>query len=89
MRGIVPYTDEEFVEALYMAVQKTKQFTKASAKWKQKPAADRATEAQARTYFKDVYEIFDLERNSFHELGIANNVDMQEKKWIAWQQRML
>ena len=79
MRGIVPYTNEEFVEALYMAVQKTKQFTKACAKWKRKPAVDRATEAQARTYFKDVYEIFDLERDSFHELGIANNVVIQEK----------
>ena len=39
--------DEEFVEALYMVVQKTKQFTKACAKWKRKPAIDRETEAQA------------------------------------------
>ena len=62
-----------------MAVQKTKQFTKACAKWKRKPAVDRATEAQARTYFKDVYEIFDLDCDSFHELGIANNVVIQEK----------
>lgn len=79
MKGAVAYTDDEFVEAVYMAVQKTKQFTKVCAKWKQKPAIDRATEAQARTYFKDAYEIFDLERNSFHKLGIANNIVMQEK----------
>ena len=76
---MVPYTDEEFIEALYMAVQKTKQFTKACAKWKRKPPASRATEAQAREYFKSVYEIFDLERDSFHEMGVANNVVMQEK----------
>ena len=40
MKGAVTYTDDDFIEALYMAVQKTKQFTKACAKWKQLPALD-------------------------------------------------
>ena len=79
MKNAIPYLDEDFIEALYMAVHKSKQFTKACAKWKRKPAASRATEAQAREYFKSVYEIFDLERDSFHEMGVANNVVMQEK----------
>ena len=79
MKGIAAYTDDDFIEAVYMAIQKTKQFTKACAKWKRLPAADRQTEAQVRAYFKDVYEIFDIERDSFHELGIANNVVMTER----------
>ena len=48
-------------------------------KWKQKPFAERSTEAQARAYFKGVYEIFDAKRDSFHEMGVVNNVVMQEK----------
>ena len=43
-----------------------------------KTAGNRATEAQARTYFKDAYEIYDEERDSFHEMWVANNVVMQE-----------
>ena len=43
------------------------------------PAVNCTIEAQARTYFKDVYEIFDEERGSFHELGVANNAVMQGK----------
>ena len=60
----IPYPDENFIEALYMAVQKTKQFTKVCEKWKQNPAAERATEAQARAYFKDAYEIYNAELDS-------------------------
>ena len=54
MKNSLPYPDEDFIEALYMAVQKTKQFTKACAKWKRKPVLERTTEKQARVYFKDV-----------------------------------
>ena len=79
MKGIATYTDEEFIEAVYMAIVKTKQFSKACVKWKRLPAADRLTEAQARAYFKNVYELFDIERDSFHELGIANNVVMTDR----------
>ena len=79
MENANPYPDEDFVKALYMAVQKTKQFTKVCEKWKQKPAGERATEAQARTYFKGAYEIYDAERDSLHEIGVANNAVIQEK----------
>ena len=48
-------------------------------KWKQKAIARRYTEAQARAYFKGVYEIFDAECDSFYEIGVANNVVLQEK----------
>ena len=73
------YPEEDFVEALYMAVQKTKQFQKACTKWKNKPACEFATKAQARTYSKDVYEIFDEVCNSLHKMGVANNAVMQGK----------
>ena len=45
----------------------------------ERTAGDCATEAQARAYFKNAYEIYDEERDSFHEVGVANNVVMQEK----------
>ena len=45
-------------------------------KLKKKPAADRATETQARIYFKETYEIYDAERDSFHEMEMANNAVM-------------
>ena len=79
MQGRATYTNDEFIEAVYMAIVKTKQFTKACVKFQRLPAAQRNTEALVRTYFKDVYEIFDVERDSFHELGIANNVVMTER----------
>ena len=76
MKNAVPYPPQDFIEAVYMAVRGTKQFTKACEKWKRKPAQDQTTEAQARTFFKDVYEIFDAERESFHDMGLANNIVM-------------
>ena len=79
MKNVTPYPEEDFAEALYMAVQKTKQFAKVCTKWKKKPTGNRATEAQTRAYFKDAYKIYDEERDSFHEVGVANNVVMQEK----------
>jgi len=79
MKNAIPYPDEDFIEALYITVKKTKQFTKSCEKWKRKPPVDRSTKAQAREYFKGVYEIFDAQRDSFHEMGVANNVVMQEK----------
>ena len=36
-------------------------------------------EVKARAYFKDVYDIFHAERDSFHEIGAANKVVMPEK----------
>ena len=62
------------------AVKKSKQSTKLCKKWKQKPLIERSNTAQARVHFKGVYEIFDAERDSFHEMREANNVVMQEKK---------
>ena len=79
MKNSVPYPQEDFVEALYMAVQKTKQFSKACTKWKKKDVADRATEDQAREFFEDMYEVFDDQRDSLHDVGVANNVEMKEK----------
>ena len=51
MKNAVHYPSQYFVDVVYMAVRGTKQFTKACEKWKRKPAQDRATEAQARTFF--------------------------------------
>ena len=48
-------------------------------KWKRKPISNWSTEAQARAYFKGVYGIVDDKRDLFHEMGVANNVVMQEK----------
>ena len=70
-----------------MAVQKTKQFQKACTKWKRKPAVDRATEAQARAHFKDVYKIYEEERDSFHKVGVANNAVMQKNGQVDGQNR--
>lgn len=44
-----------------------------------KPASDRAMKAQARTFLKDIYEIYDGKSDSFHEIGVANNTVMQGK----------
>mmetsp|Transcript_24127 Transcript_24127/g.27593 ORF Transcript_24127/g.27593 Transcript_24127/m.27593 type:complete len:179 (-) Transcript_24127:381-917(-) len=79
MKNAILYPEEDFIEALYMVVKKTKQFTKACEKWKRKPLVDRSTETQAREYFKGVYEIFDAKRDSLHDMGVTNNVVMQEK----------
>ena len=79
IKNVIPYPEEDFVEALYMAVQKMKLFAKSCAKWKRKPAPDYATEAQARTYFKEAHEIYDEECISLHEMGVANNAVIQEK----------
>ena len=73
MKNSVPYLQEDFVEALYMAVQKTKQFSKACTKWKKKDEADRAIEDQAREFFEDMYEVFDDQRDSLHDVGVANS----------------
>ena len=45
MKNVAPYPEEDFVEALYMAVQKTKKFAKVCTKWKKKTPGDFATEA--------------------------------------------
>ena len=37
------HTAAQFIEAVYMVVKKTKQFTKACERWKRLPAADRQT----------------------------------------------
>jgi len=79
MKNVVPYPPADYIEAAYMAIQKTKQFAKACTNWKRKPPGDRATENQLRTYFGDKYEIFDAERDSLHDIGVANNVELQEK----------
>ena len=73
-----------------MVVQKTKQFAKICEKWKQKPAAERSTETQARSYFKDAYGMYDAERDLIHEIGVVNNAVMQEKmnKLIAENMQM-
>ena len=79
MKDAIQYPEKNFVEALYMAVQKTKQFPKACSKWKKKPEWARNTQAQAKAYFKDMYELFDEQRDSLHEMGVANNGVMQEQ----------
>ena len=79
IKNAIPYPAEDFNEAVYMVVSGTKKFIKSCEKWKRKPVGDRSTEAQVRTFFKDVYEIFDANRNSFHEIGVAYNAVMQGK----------
>ena len=78
MKNAIPYPEEDFVEALYMAVQKTKQFSKACSKWKKKDELDRAIEDQAREFFTDMYEVFDEQHDSLHDIGVGNNVEMKE-----------
>ena len=78
MKDAIPYPEEDFVEALYMAVQKTRQFPKVCSKWKKKDEGDCATKAQARTYFNNMCEVCDKQRDSLHDIGVANNVEMKE-----------
>ena len=91
MKDDVPYPEENFIKAVYMAVRGLKQFTKACETWKWKSAGDRATEAQCWALFKEKYEIYDAEQDSLHDMSVANNTVMQEKldqqtakikKWI-------
>ena len=52
---------------------------KAFAHWKQKPPGERNTEAQFRLYFSEKYEVFDIERDTLHDIGVANNAELQKK----------
>ena len=40
MENVVPYPPDEYIEAGYMAIWNTKQFTKACAHWKRKPLGE-------------------------------------------------
>ena len=62
-----------------MAVRQTKQFTKACAHWKRKPPGERNTESQFRLYFSEKYKVFDAERDTLHDIGVANNAELQKK----------
>ena len=79
IKNAVPYPDEDFLEAGYMAIWSSKQFTKACEIQKRKPAPNRATKAQFRTFFQEKYEIYDAGRDLLHDIGVANNAVMQEK----------
>lgn len=77
MRGTPTYTAEDFVEYTYMSIKMSRQFDKDCEKWKNKPAADRATEAQCRTFFRERFTLFDAQRDSMHDMGVANNAELQ------------
>ena len=79
MKNNVPYPPEDFIEAGYMAIQQSKQFTKACEQCKRKTAIKRATEAQFREYFSNKYEVFDAEHDLLHDIGVANNAELKEK----------
>ena len=61
-----------------MAIQQSKQFTRTCEQWKRKIAIERATEAQFWEDFSKKYEVFNTERDSLHDIGVANNAELQE-----------
>ena len=79
MKIAIPYQEEYFIEAVYMTIRGSKQLTKAYEKSKRKPVGNRFTEAQCRIFFKKTYEIYDAERDSLKDIGVANNGVLQRK----------
>jgi len=80
MQGNVTYTGEEWIETTYMVIRKMRQFDKDCTRWKRLPVNQRNTEQCMRTYFLEKYEVFDAQRDSLHDTGIANQAtEFQDK----------
>jgi hypothetical protein len=70
--------DKTSVEYIYNAIRSTGQFDPACFKWKALPPDERATLRQIRTYFGSKYKVYDTQRKSLHQAGVANSVQLQE-----------
>ena len=76
IKKAVPYSLKKFLESRCMAICQSKQFKKACEIWKRKPAGDWATKAQFQAYFKEKYEMYDVEQDLLHDIGVANNAEI-------------
>ena len=74
MLGNAMYTPEEYIQKMYMAIKNTMQFDKYCVQWKAKPLLQRNTEALCQTYFLEAYNEFDAQRDSLHEVDVANAI---------------
>ena len=72
MLGRPTYAAEDFIQHTYIAIKETGQMNKYCMRWNKKPLIQRNTEALCRAYFKEKYEEFDAERESLHDVGVAN-----------------
>jgi len=70
MYNMATYLPSEFIEATYMAIQRTGEFNRDCEKWKRLPVASRTTEAQIRAFFLEKYEMWDVNK-SLQDVGIA------------------
>ena len=77
------YTPAEFIEAVYMAIQRTGEFNRDCEKWKRLPAQSRTTEAQIRAFFLEKYEMWDVNK-SLQDVGIA--AQAEERMAVLEQQ---
>jgi hypothetical protein len=72
--------DTTCVHYIYNVIRKTGQFDPACFKWKALPPDKRATLQQIKTYFGDKYKVYDAQRLSLHQAGVANSVQLQEEQ---------
>jgi hypothetical protein len=71
--------DKTSVKYIYNAVRSTGQFDPACFKWKALPPDERATLQQIQTtYFGSKYKVYDAQRQSLHQAGVANSVQLEE-----------
>ena len=63
MKNNVTYQAEDFIEAEYTELQQTRQFVKACKWWK-----------RLLVNQQDTDNIFDAQRDSLHDIGVANSV---------------
>ena len=82
MYNMATYVPAEFIEATYMAIQRTGEFNRDCEKWKRLPVASRTTEAQIRAFFLEKYEMWDVNK-SLQDVGIA----AQAEQMAALQQQ--
>jgi hypothetical protein len=71
------------VHYIYNVIRKTGQFDPACFKWKALPSDERATLRQIIIYFGDKYKVYDAQRLSLHQAGVANSVQLQEQHQAA------
>ena len=83
MYNMATYAPAEFIEATYMAVQRTGEFNRDCEKWKRLPVASRTTEAQIRAFFLEKYEMWDVHK-SLQDVGIA--AQAEERMAVLEQQ---
>jgi hypothetical protein len=73
---VVADVNRTFMKYVYNAIRGSGQFEGACIKWKALQENDRSTIAQIRTFFSRKYDIFNAQQNSFHQAGVANNINI-------------